>query len=88
MSNNKFVFTLHTKTNITSGGVFGANGEFVGRVLSKHPKFKDEWDEMQYDGFYTYDVDSSKSDFEKIVSAEIALNLDAYSVDNCTTNWI
>lgn len=88
MSNSKFAFTLRTKTNITSGSVFGTKGEFVGSVLSKSPKFKDEWNEIEYDGFYTYDVDSSKSDYEKIVSGEIELSLDDYSVDSCTTNWI
>lgn len=88
MPNKIFAFTIRTKTNIESGNVFSANGDLVGRILRKHPKFKDEWNEMKYDGFYTYDIETSKSNFEKIKNNKITLDLDDYSVDDCNTSWI
>ena len=43
---------------------------------------------MKYDGFYTYDIETSKSNFEKIKNNKITLDLDDYSVDDCNTSWI
>lgn len=88
MSNSIFAFTLHTKSNIKSGVVCDANGNVAGRIISKYPKFKDEWEEMMYDGLYTYDVETLRLNSEKIRNREIILSLDDYSVDDCSTSWI
>lgn len=88
MSDEIFAFSLRTKSNLNAGSVFGANGEVVGQILSKRPKFKDEWNEISYDDFYTYDVESLKETYEKIKNGEIILNADDYSIDDCSTSWV
>ena len=61
MSNEIFAFTLRTKQRLDAAGcVFDFTGDMIGRILSQHPKFKDDWDEASYDGDYSYDIESTK----------------------------
>ena len=84
MSNTIHAFTLCTKKKMNvHDQIFDDNGNPIGRVLSKYPKLKDE-----YDGNYSYDIESSKQTFDDLESGTIKLyGIDEYSVQNCTTSW-
>ena len=88
MANKIFTFSLRTKSILNAGAVFSTNGEEVGRILSKHPNFKDDWDEMEYDGFYSYDIESSEETCKKVKNGEIILLADEYSISDCNTHWV
>jgi hypothetical protein len=85
MGNDIFAFTLTTKCNLKLGVVFGNQGELVGRILKMYPKFNDAYEEFEYSGNYTYDIESTADTFEKIKRKEIVLDIEEYTVSKCTT---
>ena len=77
-----FVFSLYSKSNLNQGNApFNQTGDFIGRVLSKSPTFKDDYEEFEYCGNYHYEIESTKEIFEKLECGEIRLNLKEYSVN-------
>lgn len=84
-----FVFSLYTKANLNQVNVlFDQSGDFIGRVLSKSPTFKDDYEEFEYSGNYHYEIDSTKEIFEKLECGESRLNLKEYSVSLSNTHWV
>ncbi len=87
--NNMFTFTLNTKIKLVRGiCLFDQLGNTIGRVLSKSPIFKDDYDEFEYSGNYCYQIESTKETFEKLECGEIQLNLKEYSVSSSNTYWV
>jgi hypothetical protein len=88
MGNELFAFTLCTKQRFDiHAHVFDKTGGSVGRILHKYPTFKDRYEEFEYEGSYSYDVESLKETYEKIECNEIVLNIEDYSVHRCSTYY-
>lgn len=84
-----FVFSLYTKANLNQvNSLFDQSGNYIGRVLSKSPTFKDDYEEFEYNGNYHYEIDSTKEIFKNLECGEIQLNLKEYSVSLSNIHWV
>lgn len=90
MTNDIFVFTLHSKSKLgVQSCIFDETGNPIGRVLHKYPAFKDSYDEFEYNGDYSYDIESSKDTYKKLENNEITLfGIDDYKVSSCNTYYV
>lgn len=78
-----FAFTLHTNWDYYEKGdcVFTNTGDTIGRIIRKS-----RVDIPGEKVFYTYDVESTKENFERIKSGDVILyKIKNYSVSNCST---
>jgi hypothetical protein len=88
MKSNIFYFTICTKDNLKNAGcIFKINGDPIGRILSMSPKFNDTDEEFEFDGMYSYDIESTSETFEKIKNKEILLSIKEYTVHKCNTHY-
>jgi len=89
MNNHVFTFTLSTteKFNVYDS-VFTEDGNPIGHVLSKYPVFKDEYDEFEYDGQYSYVIGSIREIYDNLCNGKVKLNLGKYHVNNSSTYYI
>lgn len=88
--NDIFAFTLYTKSVLrVNGCIFDTNGQLIGKIISKYPAFKDSYDEFEYNGDYSYDIESSKDTYKKLENNEITLfGIDDYKVSSCNTYYV
>lgn len=84
-----YVFTISTTKRFEiHDSVYDNVGNPIGRIFKKSPTFKDDYDEFDYNGEYTYDVESTRDTFNKLENHEISLfDTDEYSVYPSNTFW-
>lgn len=88
MDKTIFAFTLWTKERLEKGNcIFTETGDLVGRILSKCPTFTDDYDEFDYKDSYSYDIETTEEQYEKIANGEIKLAIKDYSVHQSNTRW-
>lgn len=85
-----FVFTLTTKSALEEKCVlFSNDGDVIGRILHKSPKFKDEDDAYEYQGAYTYDVECDERKYQDLVDKKATvLGADDYIISSCNTHYV
>lgn len=88
MDKTIFAFTLWTKEKLEKGNyIFTETGDPIGRILSKYPTFTDDYDEFEYKDSYSYDVETTEDQYEKIANGEIKLAIKECRVHRSNTLW-
>lgn len=59
------MFTLTTKSVFQeNSALFSSDGNVIGRIIHKSPKFKGEYDEHEYEGTYSYHIKVTKANIK------------------------
>ncbi|MEG1567889.1 MAG: hypothetical protein RR347_09415 [Anaerovoracaceae bacterium] len=85
-----FAFTLTTKSKLEEQhSLFSTDGDIIGRIIYKTPNFKDEYDEYEYKGTYSYHIESDESKYNALLDKKIIVAYaDDYAVSSCNTYYI
>ncbi len=85
-----FAFTLTTKSVFQENStLFSSDGNVIGRIIHKSPKFKGEYDEHEYEGTYSYHIESDESKYKNLLDRKIVVsNADNYAVSSCNTYYV
>ena len=88
--NDIFAFTLYTKSVFrVNCCIFDTNGKLIGKILSKYPNFRDSYDEFEYKDKYSYNIESSKGIYEKLLNNEIRIyGINDYKLSSCNTHYV
>lgn len=80
-----FAFSIYSETKFYDKGdiIFSDKGETIGRVL--------KCSEVSIPGekvFYTYDIEASKEDYERLKNGEFGLwKMEKYSIHSCSISY-